>query len=86
MIRNCETRTTEISATGYVAAYAEATFSVPAVLIRVPSAGVEVIPPVMDPRLLRRLSFSTYLANRYPIIIGSIVIIIPYKKYTASKY
>ena len=34
-------------ATGYVAAYADATFSVPAVLIRVPSAGVDVIPPVI---------------------------------------
>ena len=77
IIKNCDTNTIEISATGYVAAYADATFSVPAVLMRVPSAGVEVMPPVIEPRLLSKLSFSTYLAKMNPSIIGTIVIIMP---------
>ena len=55
--------TTETRATGYVAAYDAATSSVPAVLISVPSAGVEVIPPVIEPKLFSTRSFSTNFAN-----------------------
>ena len=54
--------TIETSAKGYVAAYAEETSSVPAVAMSVPSAGVEVIPPVIEPRLFRMLSLKIYLA------------------------
>ena len=75
--RNWDARTTAIRAIGYVAAYADATSSVPDTLIRVPRAGVEVIPPVSDPRLLRRLSFSTYFAKRKPITMGVMVISAP---------
>ena len=45
---SCVSSTTATSATGYVAAYAAATSSVPAKLIRVPSAGVLVMPPVIE--------------------------------------
>lgn len=48
-IKNCDKSTTDIKAIGYVAAYAEATFSVPATFISVPSAGVLVIPRLWSP-------------------------------------
>ena len=86
IIKNCDTRTTAMSAIGYVAAYAAATSSVFATPISVPSAGVLVIPPVIAPRLLSRLSFKTYFANRKPITIGMIVIMTPYTKYIGSKF
>ena len=43
------------------------------------------VPPVMEPRLFSRLSFSTYLANKKPRIRGTTVMMIPYTKYIISK-
>ena len=80
IIINCETSTTATSAIGYVAAYAAATSSVPATWISVPRAGVLVMPPVIEPRILRMLILSTYFAKINPTIIGTIVIKIPYTK------
>ena len=52
-----------MSAMGYVAAYAAATSSVPATLMSVPSAGVLVIPPVIEPRLLSNGIFKNILGK-----------------------
>ena len=57
-----------------------ATSSVPATLISVPRAGVEVMPPVMEPSILRRFSLITRLAIIKPTVIGSRVMITPYTK------
>ena len=61
---SCVSSTTATSATGYVAAYAAATSSVPAKLIRVPSAGVLVMPPVIEPMLFSKQSLSTCFAKK----------------------
>ncbi len=44
------------------------------------SAGVEVMPPVMEPRMFNKLSFMILLAMRKPLTMGRSVMIIPYKK------
>ena len=62
---------------GYVAAYADATSSVPVTPICVPNAGVLVIPPQIEPSELNTLYFNTFAANKYPISIGTSVIIAP---------
>ena len=68
---NWHANTTHTNAMGYVAAYADATSSVPVTPISVPNAGVLVIPPVIEPKLLRRESFKTYFAKTKPTIRAS---------------
>ena len=74
---SCDANTTKINAIGYVDAYADATSSVPAVEINAPSAGVLVIPPVIEPRMLNIDNLNTYLPRIKPKIIGTVAIMIP---------
>ena len=53
----------------------------PEIAINVPSAGVEVIPPQIEPKLFNKLNLSTNFPNIKPNINGIIVITIPYKKF-----
>lgn len=74
---NCEDNTTQIRATGYTAAYDDVTSSVSAVLISAPRAGVEVMPPVIEPSAFSIGIFSRTLAMKYPTNIGIMVMTIP---------
>jgi hypothetical protein len=64
IIRTLAMITTHTRATGYVAAYAAATSSVPAEAISAPSAGVLVMPPVMDPSEISRSILNTLVASK----------------------
>ena len=55
----------------------------PEIAIKVPKAGVEVIPPQRDPKLFNKLNLSTNLPKINPNIKGIKVIKIPYRKYIA---
>ena len=68
-------------AIGYVDAYDDATSFVPALLISVPRAGVDVMPPVMAPIESRRESLMIFFPIIYPIIIGITVMNTPKIKY-----
>ena len=65
--KNWLDNTTITNAIGYVAAYADATSSVFVTPISVPSAGVLVIPPHIEPSVLNILSFNTFAAKKYPL-------------------